>query len=341
MRQIVLSLADQAVVVEYPESLQDDLRTLLGGRTNRVPKAAPTIIVQEDGSSDRYILYPDGRAKLRNLDRGDCVYALLGEAGHSLLTNLSTGVAFHAGAVSLRNLGLVLPGTSGSGKSSLTAWFIDNGFDYLTDEIVVFDSDVPNFTAFSRPLVLKSGSSVAIASLKAMASAPSIAVGSNQIILPTAEPRPPMQHQCRLIVFPRFAEGAELTIEPLTAAQTGLELMACNVNARNLVNHGFDIVTSIARSVPAVMLRYGNFELLHGVLDAFAELVLQSDLDSKRFCRIFCSFGTTAGVSVCPEEENCGKIPAAIREGSVRPFKSSGSDATKGSEEADDRNGDL
>ena len=310
MRQIVLSLADQAVVVQYPESLQDDLRTLLGGCTNRAPKAAPIILVQEDGSSDRYILHPDGRDKLRGLDKGSCIYALLGEVGHSLLTNLSAGVAFHAGAVSLRNLGIVLPGTSGSGKSSLTAWFIDNGFDYLTDEIVVFGSDVPNFTAFARPLVVKSGSSLAIASLPTMASAPSIAVGSNKIILPTAKSRPPMQHQCRLIVFPRFAEGAELTIEPLTAAQTGLELMACNVNARNLVNHGFDIVTSIARSVPAVMLRYGNFELLHGVVDAFAELVLQSDLDSKRFCRIFRSFGTTAGASIGPEEENSG-MPSA------------------------------
>jgi len=304
VRQIVLSLADQAVVVQYPESLQDDLRTLLGERTNRAPKTAPTIIVQEDGSSDRYILKPDGQGWLRNLDKGNCIYALLGEVGHSLLTNLSTGVAFHAGAVSLRNLGIVLPGTSGSGKSSLTAWFIDNGFDYLTDEIVVFGSDVPNFAAFARPLVLKSGSSVAIASLEAMASAPSIAAGSNKIILPTAQPRPPMQHQCRLIVFPRFAEGAELTIEPLTAAQTGLELMGCNVNARNLVNHGFDIVASIARNVPAVMLRYGNFELLHGVLDAFAELVLQSDLDSKSFCRIFRSFGTTAGASIGPEKNS-------------------------------------
>ncbi len=281
MRQIVLSLADQAVVVQYPESLQDDLCTLLGDCTNRAPKTAPTIIVQEDGDSDRYILHPEGRGKLRGLDKGSCIYALLGEVGHSLLTNLSAGVAFHAGAVSLRNLGIVLPGTSGSGKSSLTAWFIENGFDYLTDEIVVFSADVPNFAAFARPLVVKSGSSDAVASLKAIASAPSIAVGSDKIILPTAEPRRPTQHQCRLIVFPRFAEGAQLTIEPLTAAQAGLELMACNVNARNLINHGFDIVTSIARSVPAVMLRYGSFELLHGVLDAFAEFVLQSDLDSE------------------------------------------------------------
>jgi hypothetical protein len=53
-----------------------------------------------------------------------------------------------------------------------------------------------------------------------------------------------------------------------------------------------------------VMLRYGNFELLHGVLDAFAELVLQSDLDSKRFCRIFRSFGTTAGASIGPEKNS-------------------------------------
>ena len=153
MRQVVLSLEDQAVLVRYPESLREDLRTLLGDCTNgTVREAASTIVVEEDGDSHRYILHPDGRTKLSGLDKASCLYALLGEIGHSLIDNLSAGVALHAGAVSRQGLGIVIPGASGSGKSSLTAWFIDNGFDYLTDEIVVFGSDVPHFTAFGRPL---------------------------------------------------------------------------------------------------------------------------------------------------------------------------------------------
>jgi hypothetical protein len=70
--------------------------------------------------------------------------------------------------------------------------------------------------------------------------------------------------------------------------------MASNVNARNLANHGFDIVTSIARDVPAVVLRYGSFDVLQGAFDVLVDLVLKSDWDAKRFSKIFRSFGLAA-----------------------------------------------
>ena len=46
---------------------------------------------------------------------------------------------------------------------------------------------------------------------------------------------------------------------------TGLKLMECNLNARNLAGHGFATLSAFARSVPALVLTYGSFDQLGGV----------------------------------------------------------------------------
>jgi hypothetical protein len=76
-----------------------------------------------------------------------------------------------------------------------------------------------------------------------------------------------------------------LRIEPLSAAQTALELMACNVNARNLPDHGFGIVTSFSRDVPAMLVRYGSFDQLEGAFDTLLKFIVGSDLDPRAIRR--------------------------------------------------------
>ncbi len=48
-------------------------------------------------------------------------------------------VAIHAGAVAWRGCAIIIPGTSYSGKSTLTAALIKAGADYITDEHVLLD----------------------------------------------------------------------------------------------------------------------------------------------------------------------------------------------------------
>jgi len=48
---------------------------------------------------------------------------------------------FHAGAVSMDDRCVLLPGASGSGKSSLVAGLMQAGFGYCTDELAVIDED--------------------------------------------------------------------------------------------------------------------------------------------------------------------------------------------------------
>lgn len=63
----------------------------------------------------------------------------------------------------------------------------------------------------------------------------------------------------RLVVFPEYVSGGSFRVEGLRAAQTGLRLMGCLVNARNLDGHGFDEVARLSRSAPAYRLQYSCF----------------------------------------------------------------------------------
>ena len=317
MRQVVLSLENQATLVQYPDSLHGALQALLPGEFKAGAAPSSTIIVEDDG--ERYSLRSNGQAALGDLDQASCLYALFGEIGHSLVDKLSVGVALHAAAVSNGGAGIVIPGSSGAGKSSLTAWFVDRGFKYLTDEIVVFGDKVPCFSAFGRPLIIRERARESIARLPSFASAPWISADTTSMILPQSRGRLPKHHTCRLIVFPTFAEGEALTIEPLTPAQAGLELMASNINARNLANHGFDTITEVARAVPAVTLRYGSFEVLDGAFDALVELVLSNDWNSTSFAKLFRAFGGTNhsrhGERQTTQVEASGPVPAPTPRG--------------------------
>lgn len=46
----------------------------------------------------------------------------------------------------------------------------------------------------------------------------------------------------------------------MTKAQTGLALMQCLINARNLPGHGFTEISRLAQTVPAYTMRYPGFE---------------------------------------------------------------------------------
>ena len=91
-------------------------------------------------------------------------------------------------------------------------------------------------------------------------------------------------------MFPKFEAGAPLRITAITAAQAGLRLMGCNLNARNLPGSGFGEVGVLARAVPAFVLHYGDFDQLEGIVDVLARLLLdeqRAPADPRRFLSAF------------------------------------------------------
>lgn len=229
---------------------------------------------QQDGG--QYTLTINEEEKYTGLLGVQCAAILFDLVIFNLLKENSAGVALHAGAVAYQqereqNRIILLPGTSGSGKSNLSAWLTAQGHSYLTDELVFFPTEEPHhLVPFSRPVCIKSG-----------------AVEVIRKLIPPHNPFPPLEDALGIVVahrtlnplyttisvppglilFPTYQRNASLHIEKVSGARAASLLMACDVNARNLSDHGFQQIVHLARSTPAYQLTYSDFAGLKEKLD--------------------------------------------------------------------------
>jgi hypothetical protein len=227
-----------------------------------------------DESGKLWQLFQADTRLLRNPSLPVVAEALLGHVGHHLADRSQGGLLFHAAAVAWQGRGMLLPGQIAAGKSTLAAWLLSQGFDYLTDEMAYLPEGAIQFQAFTRPLNIKRGAWRVIK--------PLLSPGDKDKVWQTpgvnlVSPEWLGAHQVLrkaplgLILFPRYRPDAPMNWRQLTKAQAGLRLMECLVNARNLPDHGFAEVTRMAKMVPAYSLEYSHFDQLISLPDQLRE----------------------------------------------------------------------
>lgn len=182
----------------------------------------------------------------------------------NLLNKCSHGIAFHAGAVAYRDKVIMLPGLSGYGKSSMTTCLVASGYSYLSDELYFIPTNVAEpCLPFTRPLCIKTGSADAVRRLVSDTQLTGALADKAGLIIPHRllnKDFSPVFSPPSLILIPKFHPNAKLHIEKLSAAQATTQLMACDVNGRNLEGHGFKQVVGITRSTPVYRIHFNSFQ---------------------------------------------------------------------------------
>ena len=203
---------------------------------------------------------------------GDCRYelacTLINEIIYQCIVDNRAGHAIHAGAVGSETGGILLPGKSGSGKSTFTTWLVFCGCNYLTDELVILAGNDHRIHPFTRPLSLKIGSSSVLSSF--LSYGPQEVVnGANGFMLPhrLINENFPAAPPLSLILFPEYKAGTTTELTKMTTALGCARLMECYVNARNIQDHGISQLAEITRNTPIYQLTYGSFDGLHELLD--------------------------------------------------------------------------
>ena len=297
MTRLAIKLGDQCVEVTYPEALDGVVRQIVPDIGAATGKPSWTFSIHPEPGGENYAIVSPGDKRGPYLDRWSCARTLADEIVHYLLLDLSNSIALHAGAVGCDDGLVIIPGASGAGKTSLCAWYHGKGFDYYTDELVVSpatlasNSDPLSFSALARPLFFKNRPPgvLELDGPEIDLSAPTTSMPN--IVAPKRPDRRPEAHKRHLLVFPRFEKDGPLGIAPLTPAQAGLQLMACNVNGRNLPVDGFDSITHIARNVPAVALNYGDTNQIDDVLENLTRCILKSELKPQALTKTLYALG--------------------------------------------------
>jgi hypothetical protein len=153
---------------------------------------------------------------------------LVADVNYGAVTSRPDKLVLHAGAVSLRGCGLLLPAPSGAGKSTLTAALVLRGFRYLSDEAAAIDPISLEVEPYPKPLTL-SGRSLALLGHHVVLED---AGGFKQVVACSAlragavsRPVP-----ARLLIFPSYQPGATSTLTPMNRAEAIVEVAGCSFN---------------------------------------------------------------------------------------------------------------
>ena len=211
-----------------------------------------------------------GKRVYHNNSLTDAANFLMGEVVFHLIEHNQQFMAIHAALLSNQNGGILLPGESGNGKSSLSIWMTLNGFRYHTDELVLIKSGSLETQVFTRPFNIKRHGVKAINSILDLDTLePPAETGDFITMIPHRALNPDFTQQSppiNRIIYPRYKQAGENELLPLSPAAAGIELMKTHVIARNLPGHGFKQLLDIVKAVPSHMLHYNHFDALPALL---------------------------------------------------------------------------
>lgn len=185
----------------------------------------------------------------------------------------------HAAVIEKNGRAAILPAPPGSGKSTLCAALIQNGWRLLSDEITLIRRHDSHLVPLPRPVSLKNAS---IALMKAYAPdavfSPSV---SDTVKGTVAQMKAPAESVARAdetarpgwIIFPRYEAGAPLTLTPVPRTRAFMRVADNAFNYAQLGAAGFDALSG-------VMAQSDSFDLHYSALDeaiaAFDRLAMQA-----------------------------------------------------------------
>ena len=181
----------------------------------------------------------------------------------------------HSAVVVKNDLALLLSGYPGAGKSTLCAALINRGWRLLSDEMAIVDLSNAQLLPLVRPVSLKNQAIDIIRQF-----APRAQIG--ELFLDTAKGtvahlKPPAESvtQCekrataRWIVFPKYQDGAETRLVPVSKGRALLRLAENSFNYNVIGRQGFEVLCDLLEQCDSYDFCYSR---LDEAVELFSEL---------------------------------------------------------------------
>jgi hypothetical protein len=218
-----------------------------------------SLVVEEDDRSGRYqnLVYVHGAllARCSTLQAGLRAF----EADVQLYVAEMTPerVFVHAGVVGYRGRGILLPGRSFAGKSTLVGELVRAGAQYYSDEYAVLDS-AGGVHPYPRPLAIRNGRSPGVTKHRVH----TLGVRAGDGPLPVG-----------LVVMSEFRSGGEWQPQRLSPGCGALALLANTVAARRIPEVALATLHQVVTRAPIVTSERGEAS---SVVEPILELAAQA-----------------------------------------------------------------
>lgn len=250
-------------------------------------------VAPEDGFSDFHVRVRQSGG-LRRLLRPQCLFDLDGEIpfrplpGRQAFALLEWGMnwcihahahqflVLHGAVLERAGGGLLLPAPPGSGKSTLCAALMCQGWRLLSDELVLIDPKTGELHGMARPISLKNRSIDLLRrrTPEAFITAPvhDTAKGAVAHMRPsTASVQRVLEPvQPRWVVFPRYQPDAGLEVTSLRRLEVFRGLLENAFNYSLLGATGFRVMADLVERVAGCSVRYGDLDAVIAHIEAMA-----------------------------------------------------------------------
>jgi hypothetical protein len=209
-------------------------------------RSAAWFTVHRDGAPIQQVPHP-----------GSMVDWLIADVTRCCIDEDVARICVHAGAVSIGDVGVLIPGEPDAGKSTLTAGLVMEGSGYLSDEVAPIDPESGWVHAFPRPIVLDPSSMELLPSLHARL--PSFQDRFRreryQVCTPDLPPGSEASSaEVRLVIVRRFDRGQPLAVRRLSEAGATYALATNVFHPDRLGDRGLQALAMLAGRAPAYVV---------------------------------------------------------------------------------------
>jgi hypothetical protein len=159
----------------------------------------------------------------------------------------------HGAALAGAEASLLLPGTSGIGKTTLALAAALRGLRLLSDDVIFLHTDTWQPECFPRSFHIHADALPRLAAL-GLRYRPEEVIGAYlcaSALRPWHRaPGPPV----RFVIFPRFDPHGPLALRPITGAEAAVELMRYSKNLRRFPRFGLDLVPRLLEGAECFVL---------------------------------------------------------------------------------------
>ena len=179
----------------------------------------------------------------------------------------------HAGAVRRGPITLLLPGRSGSGKTSLVLGLLLRGWTLLSDEAAILRPDDATVLPFLRALYVKNGTIGMFHKLdrKGLLTSPGTVLDIDGVscVRPRAfaTAAPDRSFDADVVVFAKYTEGCEPELTRVTRGKALALLMQNAYNRKAFSDQGLDLLGQIVERTSCFELQVGRLEPSLDLLD--------------------------------------------------------------------------
>lgn len=221
----------------------------------RTPGATYSLLGLPDGPS-AFGLFEADRCIRRSHSPDLLLELVLWDLNRRAIASVEDRIVLHAAAASRGGRALLLPGGPDAGKTTTVAGLVRAGFDYLTDEAALIDPEALEMHPYPRPLSLSGRSERMVLGARGSGRRR----GANVHVVPDDLRPRAIGRRCAVdtIVFPRYVEDAETSIERLPRAEALEGLVRAAFNLPAWGPKGFEALGELVRRAACFTLTIGD-----------------------------------------------------------------------------------